>query len=76
MSSVRTSVEWVFGDIIERFRFTDFKKLQKIGLSPCAKQYAVSAILNNCRKCLYGSTTRTYFNCEPPNLEDYLDYED
>jgi len=45
MSSVRVSVEWLFGEIIERFRFTDFKKGQKIGLSPCAKQYAVSAIL-------------------------------
>jgi len=87
MSSVRTSVEWVFGDIIERFRFTDFKKMQKIGLSPCAKQYAVSAIpcakqyavsaiLNNCRTCLYGSTTGTYFECEPPNLEAYLNPND
>ena len=24
MSSVRVSVEWVFGDIVERFKFTDF----------------------------------------------------
>ena len=32
MSSVRVSVEWVFGDILERFRFTDFKKMMKVGL--------------------------------------------
>ena len=26
MSSVRTSVEWVFGDVIGSFKFLDFKK--------------------------------------------------
>ena len=75
MSNVRTSVKWVFGDIIDRFKFTDFKKSQKIGSSPCAKQYAVSAILTNCRTCMYGSTTGTYFECEPPSLEEYLNVE-
>jgi len=30
MSSVRTSVEWLFGDIINHFKFVDFKKIQKI----------------------------------------------
>jgi len=30
MSSARVSVEWVFGQIIERFRFTDFRKGMKI----------------------------------------------
>ena len=26
MSNVRTSVEWLFGDIVEYFKFMDFKK--------------------------------------------------
>ena len=26
MSKVRTSVEWVFGDIVRSFKFMDFKK--------------------------------------------------
>lgn len=26
MSSVRVSVEWLFGDIVEYFKFVDFKK--------------------------------------------------
>ena len=38
MSKVRVSVEWLIGDIIKQFTFTDFKKNQKIGLSPIAKQ--------------------------------------
>lgn len=33
MSSVRVSVEWIFGDIINYFKFTDFKKNLKIELS-------------------------------------------
>ncbi|CAB4022736.1 Hypothetical predicted protein, partial [Paramuricea clavata] len=33
MSSTRVSVEWLFGDIIHYFKFVDFKKSLKIGLS-------------------------------------------
>ena len=33
MSKVRTSVEWVFGDIVRSFTFMNFKNNLKIGLS-------------------------------------------
>ena len=33
MSAVRVSVEWLFGDVINTFRFMDFKKNLKIGMS-------------------------------------------
>ena len=33
MSSVLISVEWLFGDIVNYFKFVDFKKTQKISLS-------------------------------------------
>ena len=33
MSKVRMSVEWIFGDVINDFKFLDFKKNLKIGLS-------------------------------------------
>ena len=72
MSAVRVSVEWIFGDVVNRFKFTDFKKTQKIGLSPVAKQYRVSALLNNSYTCLYKNNTSTYFDLEPPILEEYL----
>ena len=38
MSNVRTSVEWLFGDIVEYFKFMDFKKNLKIGLSSIGKR--------------------------------------
>ena len=33
MSSVRVSVEWLFGDIVDYFKFLDFKRNLKIGMS-------------------------------------------
>eukprot|EP00111_Clytia_hemisphaerica_P010919 TCONS_00032003-protein len=72
MSRVRVTVEWAFGSVIEKFKFTDHKAMQKSLLSPVAKQYIVSALLSNIHTCLYGSNTSQFFECPPPNLEDYL----
>lgn len=72
MSKVRTSVEWVFGDIINYFKFLDFKKNLKLGLSAVGKMYIVCALLHNARCCLYGSETSTYFQCDPPIIETYF----
>ena len=72
MSKVRVAVEWVFGDIVEYFKFIDFRKNLKIGLSPIGKQYIVCAIFQNARTILYESTTSNYFNVERPSLEDYF----
>ena len=72
MSQVRISVEWIFGDIINYFKFIDFKKNLKIGMSPVGKFYIVCALLRNAMTCLYGSTTSDYFNLHPPALADYF----
>ena len=39
MSAVRSSVEWLFGDVINYFKSLDFKKNLKIGLSSVGKMY-------------------------------------
>lgn len=72
MSRVRTSVEWLFGDIISYFKFLDFKKNLKLGLSSVGKMYIVSAILRNGLTCLYGNTTSDFFLCDPYDLETYF----
>ena len=72
MSSVRISVEWLFRDIINYFKFLDFKKNLKIGLSSIGKMCIVSALLQNSLTCLYGNQTATFFSCEPPGLFDYF----
>jgi len=72
MSQVRASVEWVFGDIVNHFKFTDFKKNLKIGLSAVGKLYIACALLRNAMTCLYGNSTSTYFGLQPPNLYQYF----
>ena len=72
MSKVRVSVEWVFGDIINYFKFLDFKKNLKVQLSAVGEMYIVCALLQNARCCLYGSTTSEYFDIQPPSLVDYF----
>eukprot|EP00795_Rhopilema_esculentum_P008786 gene8786-biopygen9765 len=69
MSQVRVSVEWVFGDIVKYFKFTDFKKDLKIGLSAVGKIYnVVCAIFRNALTCLYSNNTASYFNIQRPTL--------
>ena len=72
MSKVRSSVEWIFGDIINYFKFLDFKKDLKLDLSPIGKMYIVCALLRNSLTCLYGNTTSEFFQLDPPSLEDYF----
>ncbi|XP_015772316.1 PREDICTED: uncharacterized protein LOC107350588 [Acropora digitifera] len=72
MSSVRIAVEWVFGDIVNYFGFLDFKKNLKIGLSPVGKIYCVCALLRNALTCLYGSSTSSFFELQPPSIHDYF----
>ena len=72
MSSVTVSVEWLFGDIVEYFKFVDFKKNLKIGLSSIGKMYIVCALLRNALTCLYGNTTSEFFELDPPTLEEYF----
>ena len=72
MSKVRVSVEWVFGDIVSYFKFTDFKKDLKVGLSAVGKIYTTCALLQNALTCLYGNNTSAFFDMQPPDLEDYF----
>jgi hypothetical protein len=72
MSAARACVEWAFGKILNLFAFLDFKKNQKLFLQPLGKYYIVAAIFVNCHTCLCDSETSTYFDLEPPTLQEYL----
>lgn len=72
MSSVRVSVEWVFGDITRYFAFVNFKHNLKIGLSPIGKIYSVCALFRNALTCLHGSTTSSFFDLAPPTIQEYF----
>ena len=72
MSAVRESVEWLFGDIINYFKFMDFNNNLKIGLSSVGKMYIVSVLLCNALTCINGNQTSDFFNLDPPTLEEYF----
>ncbi len=72
MSSVRVSVEWMFGSICNYFALIDMKKQQKINLSAIGKIYVVSALLQNAHTCLYGNIVSEFFELSPPTLEQYF----
>jgi len=52
MSSVRVSVEWEFHDIINAWKYLDFKAALKIYLSPVGNYYLLGILLTNIRTCL------------------------
>ena len=66
ISSFRVSVEWLFGDVISSFRFMDFRKNLKIGMSSVGKICIVCALLRNTLTRLYGNRTSNFFKVDPP----------
>ena len=72
MSQVRTSVGWVFGDILNCFAFLDFKKKLKIGLGSVGKMYIICALVRNSHTFFYRSSTCNCFEVDPTLLIQYL----
>ena len=71
-NSVRVSAEWLFRDIVEYFKFVDFKKNFKIGLTSIQKMCIVCALLRIALTCFYGNTTSEVFELDTPTLEEYF----
>ena len=72
MSSLRQSVEWGFQKVVNLFAFVDFRKNLKLFMQPVGKYYILAHFFANCHTCLYGSQTTTFFDVDPPSLEEYL----
>lgn len=74
MSTVRTSVEWIFGDTIKSFKFLDFKNNLKIGLSTVGKMYIVCSLIRNALTCMYGNQSCEFFDLDPPLIQEYFSW--
>jgi len=73
MSSLRISIEWTIGKIYwlcELLRMPDRHEMFRDDLGT---RFLVGVVLTNCHTCLYGSQASMYFDCESPDLEDYLE---
>ena len=46
------SVEWIFGDILDYFKFLDFKKGPKLQLRAVGKMYKLCVLMQNARTCM------------------------
>ena len=72
MSQVRVSVEWVFGDVVTYFKFTDSKKKFEEWIE-CGWQNIHSlCFASQSLTCLYGNNTSTFFGVKPPTQEEYF----
>ena len=67
MSSVRVSVEWLFGDVLNSFKFLNCKNNLKLGLYAAGKYYIVAALFRNGLTSLCGNNTSTFFQLPPPS---------
>ena len=72
MSTVRVTVELLFGDVTNSFKALDFKRNLKLELSSVGKMYVVCTLLRNALTCLYGNNVSEVFELEPPILEEYF----
>ena len=68
MSQLMVSVEWIFWDILDYFKFLDFKK----ELSAVGKMCIVCTLMQNARTYMYGNETASYFDMKPGVIEDYI----
>lgn len=72
MSSVRISVEWLFGDVINYFKFLDFKKNLKIGMSSIGKMYIVCAYCKMPAPVSMAIRPRHFSSLNPPPSRNTL----
>ena len=68
MSSVRVTIKWLFEDIINDFKFLDFKKNLEIGMIKVGKMYLMCALVNNAITCLYGNKTSEFSGYIPSSF--------
>ena len=70
MSKVRISAEWLFKNVIENLKFSDYRNSQKIGVSSIGNMYCVSALLTNAHTCLYKNHCSNHFDHNPSFSEE------
>ena len=70
MSSIQITVEWGFGDVVEKWKFLDFCSAMKIFEMPIAEFYTNGAFLSNICKT---EIRQQYFGVVQLTLDEYLD---
>ena len=72
MRAPRMTVEQSFNKVVQLFAFMDYSKKLQLWRIPVAQLWAVADFFSNCHTCLYQSQVCSYFDVEPPSLNEYL----
>jgi nuclease HARBI1 len=73
LSSIRVSVEQVFGQTQELWTYNAFEKALTAGRQPIGTFFPVAVLLTNCHTCLRGtSSAGNRFPVNPLSIEEYL----
>jgi hypothetical protein len=72
MSAVRIEVEHGIGIVANLWPFLNAGWKMQLYSSPVGRYYRVGVLLANCLNCLRPNQVAQYFDCLPPELEDYL----
>jgi nuclease HARBI1 len=72
MAAVRIEVEHGFGIVANTWPFLNAGWKMHLYSSPVGRYYQVGVILTNCINCMRPNQVAQYFDCIPPELEDYL----
>jgi hypothetical protein len=79
MNSLRTSVEWPYGDITLLFTVMQSKHQKRFFSSTgfvnmsLHQQFRVVFFIFNCHVCFNGNKFTKFFDLPPPSLADYLE---
>ena len=71
MSHYRECVEWVFGKLGNLWPFVTDVTRKTTGSRATSKEDWVAALLTNYHTCRYGGVANSYFNTEPPTMQQY-----
>lgn len=75
IAMVHIAVQWAFKDVKNYFTTMGFSRKLYLKNTPAGMFYLVATILWHFRVCLYKSQSATFFSCEAPTLEEYLNWD-
>ena len=72
LSATRETIEWNFGQLKTLSNTLDTKRVLKIGKMDINSMIKSACVIRNAFVCMNGCQTATYFNCTPPNFENWI----
>lgn len=70
----RTTVEQVFGKVVQLWKYVDFARNFRFLGSPSGvgRAYRVACLFTNFHTCMHGSQVTSHFGIRPPEVSDYI----